>query len=101
MRTYRSNAEILALFIDDPLVAPPGTQVSYTSFGYTLASMVMEAAAGKPFLELIDDEIARPFGLASLLPDEPDGDRPEARERLHGRNSIATCCSAPRPLAPS
>jgi serine beta-lactamase-like protein LACTB, mitochondrial len=70
-RTYPSNAEILALFIDDPMVAAPGTQVSYTSFGYTLASMVMEAAAGQPFLELIENEIARPFGLASLVPDEP------------------------------
>lgn len=70
-RVYPSNAEILALFIDDPLVAAPGEKVSYTSYGYTLASMVMEAAAGKPFLELIETEIAMPFGLPSLVPDDP------------------------------
>ena len=70
-RVYASNADILALFIDDPLVAPPGTKISYSSYSYSLASIVMEAAAGRPFLELIAVEIAEPFGLASLLPDEP------------------------------
>jgi CubicO group peptidase (beta-lactamase class C family) len=71
MRTYPTNADILALFINDPLVAPPGERVSYSSYGYTLASLVMEAAAGRPFLQLIDSEIARPFSLPSLVPDDP------------------------------
>jgi CubicO group peptidase (beta-lactamase class C family) len=58
------------LFIDDPLVAPPGTEVSYSSFGYTLASFVMEAAGGTDFLRLVQDEVALPFGLASLAADD-------------------------------
>jgi len=45
-RTYPDRQAILNLFIDDPLVAEPGTSVSYSSFGYTLASLVMEAATG-------------------------------------------------------
>ncbi len=45
-RAYRGRDDIFALFIDDPLVAPQGERVSYSSFGYTLASFVMEAAAG-------------------------------------------------------
>ena len=69
-RAYASREEILALFIDDPLVEPPGRQVSYSSFGYTLASMVMEAAAGTDFVRLVKDEIALPFGLPSLAADE-------------------------------
>lgn len=71
MRVYPTNRDILALFIDDPLVAAPGKSVSYTSYGYTLASIVMEVAAGKPFLELIGDEIGKPFGLLSLVADDP------------------------------
>jgi CubicO group peptidase (beta-lactamase class C family) len=71
MRLYPANSDILKLFIDDPLVAAPGEKVSYTSYGYTLASMVMEAAAGQPFLELIAQEIARPFDLPSLAADDP------------------------------
>ena len=69
-RTYANREEILALFIDDPLVAPPGGQVSYSSFGYTLASFVMEAAAATEFVRLVKDEIALPFGLPSLAADE-------------------------------
>lgn len=71
MRAYASDADILALFIDDPLIAAPGTTVNYSSYGYTLASMVMQAAAGRNFLELIQQEIAGPFGLTSLQADDP------------------------------
>lgn len=69
-RAYTSREQILALFIDDPLVAPPGGEVSYSSFGYTLASFVMEAAGGTDFVRLVMDEIALPFGLPSLAADE-------------------------------
>lgn len=69
-RVYAHRDDVLALFIDDPLVAPPGREVSYSSFGYTLASLVMEAAAGTDFVRLIKDEIALPFGLASLAADD-------------------------------
>nr|WP_279323133.1 serine hydrolase [Altererythrobacter segetis] len=69
-RHYPDCASILALFIDDPLVAEPGTTVNYSSYGYTLASMVMEAAAGQDFLAIVADEIAVPFELPSLCADE-------------------------------
>lgn len=70
-RRYASNADILAVFIDDPLVAKPGEVVSYSTFGYTLASLVLEAAAGAPFLDLVQREIAAPLGLNSLAGDDP------------------------------
>jgi serine beta-lactamase-like protein LACTB len=70
-RHYPTRQSILALFIDDPLVDEPGRRVSYSSYGYTLASMVMETAAGQDFLGLIDEEIARPFALPSLTADDP------------------------------
>jgi serine beta-lactamase-like protein LACTB, mitochondrial len=70
MRRYESRDEILALFVDDALVAAPGERLSYSSFGYTLASFVMEAAAGQEFLRLVAEEVAEPFGLPSLCADE-------------------------------
>ena len=70
-RTYLNNTDILAVFIDDPLVARPGTTVVYSTFGYTLASIVLEEAAGIPFLELVQQKIAARFGLASLSADAP------------------------------
>lgn len=70
-RRYPDRDSILALFIDDPLVAPPGTAVHYSTFGYSLASLAMEAAAGQPFIELIRAEIGEPFHLPSLAADDP------------------------------
>ena len=69
-RRYPDRASILALFIEDPLVAEPGTTVSYSSYGYSLASLVMEAAAGQDFLTLIADEITGPFDLPTLCSDD-------------------------------
>mgnify|MGYP001544972666 CR=1 FL=1 len=69
-RHYRDRQAILALFIGDELVAEPGTKVNYSSYGYTLASLVMEAAAGQDFLALVEEEIAQPFGLPSLCADD-------------------------------
>jgi CubicO group peptidase (beta-lactamase class C family) len=71
LRPYPSNAQILALFINDPLIAAPGATVSYSTYGYTLASIILESATGRPFVELIREEIASPLGLASLHADNP------------------------------
>jgi len=70
-RRYLSNADILAVFINDPLVAMPGERISYSTFGFTLASIVLESAAKTPFLDLVKREVADPFGLPSLGPDDP------------------------------
>lgn len=70
-RRYATNADILAIFIQDPLVGPVGGAVSYSSFGYTLASMVMEAAAKQGFTQLMAAEIGAAFNLPSLAIDDP------------------------------
>ena len=75
-RLYQGRQDILALFIHDELVAPPGTRVSYSSFGYSLASIVMEAAAGQGFLDLMHREIGQAFALASLAEDDPSKELP-------------------------
>lgn len=66
LRQYPHTADVLAVFINDPLVAKPGERVSYSTFGYTLASLLIEAAAKAPFLDLVRREIAKPLGLESL-----------------------------------
>lgn len=71
MRLYPDDSKVLDLFIHDPLVAEPGTPPTYSSFGYTLASLVMQAATGRPYLDLVEQQIAKPFHLESLTPDNP------------------------------
>jgi serine beta-lactamase-like protein LACTB, mitochondrial len=70
-RQYLSTTDVLAVFINDSLVAPPGEQVSYSTFGYTLASLVLEAATKTPFLDLVNREITVPLALESLTADAP------------------------------
>lgn len=70
-RVYASTEEVLAIFINDPLVAEPGTASTYSTFGYTLISAVLESAAGVSFPELIAREVATPLGLSELTVDAP------------------------------
>lgn len=85
-RVYPTSAAMLAVFINDPLIAEPGTTSTYSTFGYTLASIAMEAATAKPFLQLIADEIATPYALPTLAADDPVSLRPN-RAAGYGRAS--------------
>ncbi|MDA8020868.1 MAG: beta-lactamase family protein [Thermoanaerobaculia bacterium] len=68
--TWTSVQDSLSIFMDDPLVFEPGTAYSYSSYGYNLISAVVEGAAGKPFLEFMQEEVSRPLGLASTATDD-------------------------------
>lgn len=70
-RASWTRERVLAAFVDDPLIADAGERVSYSSWGYTLASLAMEAAVRQDFLELIETELAAPFGLGTLVADQP------------------------------
>ncbi len=93
IRTYMTNDDMLAIFINDPLVAAPGARMAYSTFGYTLASLVLEQAAKTPFLDLLQQKIAIPFGLASLCADAP-------RQVVSGRVSGYGPAQAVRQLPP-
>ena len=55
LRLYPDTATALALFVEDPPVAAPGAKYHYSTFAYTLLAAALEAAAGKPFLDLVAD----------------------------------------------
>lgn len=55
--------DALAPFITDPLVHSPGTKYNYSSFGYVLASAVIEAAAKGGFYEVLDGQVLSPSGM--------------------------------------
>lgn len=58
-------AEALPRFLNDPLVAQPGSKESYSTWGYVLASAVLEAAAGVPFGSLLEEGILNPARMTS------------------------------------
>jgi serine beta-lactamase-like protein LACTB, mitochondrial len=48
-RHYDSVSDSLRVFIDDPLVAPPGAEFHYSSYGFNLLGAAAESAAGREF----------------------------------------------------
>ncbi len=68
---YDNVVDGLERFKDDPLVVPPGTKFSYSSYGYNLLSAVIQGAAGKPFLEFEQEQVFDPLGLLNTTADQP------------------------------
>ena len=62
----------LEVFWRDSLLFEPGTDYEYTTYGWTVVSAVTEGAAGRPWLEVLYDEVIRPLGLRSLQPEWQD-----------------------------
>lgn len=69
LRTYATTDDKLAIFINDPLVSPPGEAVNYSTFGYVLIGAVLESASGKTFPRILAEEVTGPLALASITPE--------------------------------
>jgi serine beta-lactamase-like protein LACTB len=67
---YDNVLEGLKIFENDPLVAPPGTKFSYSSYGFNLLSAVIESAAGEPFLSYMQRSVFNRMGLVHTTPDQ-------------------------------
>jgi serine beta-lactamase-like protein LACTB, mitochondrial len=69
-RHYDNILEGLKIFENDPLIAPPGTQFSYSSYGFNLLSAVIESASGEPFLSYMQEHVFTPMGLVHTAADQ-------------------------------
>jgi serine beta-lactamase-like protein LACTB, mitochondrial len=69
-RHYDNILESLKIFENDPLVAPPGTKFSYSSYGFNLLSAVIESASGEPFLAYMQNHVFTPLGLVHTTADQ-------------------------------
>lgn len=67
---YDSITEGLKIFEDDPLVAPPGTKFSYSSYGFNLVSAVIEAGSGETFLAYMQNHVFTPMGMPHTTADQ-------------------------------
>ncbi len=69
-RHYDTVLESLEIFAADPLLFRPGTEYSYSGFGWNLVSAVVERAAGESFLEFMRTEVFAPLGMRHSVPDD-------------------------------
>ncbi len=68
-RRYNTVLESLEIFKNDPLLHPPGTKYSYSSYGWNLLSAVVEGASGQEFLAHMDARVFRPLGMRNTTAD--------------------------------
>jgi CubicO group peptidase (beta-lactamase class C family) len=66
---YESVSEALSIFADDPLAMPPGSGFHYSTYGFNLASAVVEAAAGQEFVSYMAENIFGPTGMTQTVAD--------------------------------
>lgn len=69
---YANVVDALDIFKNDPLIAPPGTKFSYSSYGFNLISAVVRGAAGESFRAYMRNNVFEPLGLKNTAPDEED-----------------------------
>jgi serine beta-lactamase-like protein LACTB len=62
-RHFDDVSDVLALFKDDTLVAPPGTKMSYSSYGYNLIGAAIQSASGVKYQQYVNREIISRLGL--------------------------------------
>ena len=68
---YASVADALAPFKDDPLLFEPGTEWSYSTYGYDVLGCVLEGAAQMGFMDIVRTEVFEPSGMADSCADDP------------------------------
>jgi CubicO group peptidase (beta-lactamase class C family) len=56
----------------DTLLFEPGTEWRYSNYGWRLVGAVVEAVAGQPYLEFMDQEVFTPAGMEKTVPDLGD-----------------------------
>lgn len=71
-RHYETVAEGLEIFADDTLLFEPGTDYSYSSYGWNLVSAVIEDAAGEPFLPFMDREVFDALDMRHTVAEQMD-----------------------------
>lgn len=71
-KKYDNVNDGLDIFIDDPLINKPGTQYSYSSYGWNLISVAMENASSEPFLSLVTETVFKKLSMTNTMADHAD-----------------------------
>lgn len=69
-RHYFNVRDGLRIFENDPLLSIPGEKYAYSSYGFNLIGMVIEAAAGQDFLPYMQTAIFTPLTMTNTTPDD-------------------------------
>ncbi|MDZ7772377.1 MAG: serine hydrolase domain-containing protein [Balneolaceae bacterium] len=66
---YPTVREGITIFREDTLLFEPGSDYSYSSYGWNLVSAVIEGASGRPYLDYMRSEVLDPLGMQQTVAD--------------------------------
>jgi serine beta-lactamase-like protein LACTB len=69
-RHFASMEESLRIFAADPLVAKPGTEFHYSTYGYTLLGCVLEGASSQKYVDYVRENIFKAAGMPQTQADD-------------------------------
>jgi|AntRauTorcE11897_2_1112592.scaffolds.fasta_scaffold00093_17 CubicO group peptidase (beta-lactamase class C family) len=75
-KKYTSITEGLEIFKEDTLLFEPGTDYSYSSYGWNLISAVMEGASGQEFLPFMETRVFDRLNMTNTFPDHANQNTP-------------------------
>jgi serine beta-lactamase-like protein LACTB len=93
-QSYESVVTPIAVFSSDALITEPGTQYQYSTYGWTVVSAAVEAAAGRPFLEFMQSDVLEPLGMVNTIADFSTQLIPN-RVRFYKRDTTGRLANAP------
>jgi len=67
----KTTKEAIAIFQDFDLIAEPGTQYNYSSYGFNLLGAVIEGASGLSYGDYLTANVWKPLGMTSTRMDDP------------------------------
>ena len=91
---YPTVKEGIQIFADDTLLFEPGTDYSYSSYGWNLVSAVVEEAAGEPFLSYMKEEVFDPIRMDQTVAEYKDS-LINHRSSYYVRSESGTILNAP------
>ena len=94
-RRFASVTAGLSIFEADSLLFEPGTQFSYSSYGWNLVSAVVEGASGESFLAYMSRHVLQPLGLTHTAPDRADSLIPDRTRFYDPADSGASFAPSP------
>ncbi|HSK71188.1 MAG TPA: serine hydrolase domain-containing protein, partial [Pyrinomonadaceae bacterium] len=68
---YKTIAESLEVFKNDPLTFEPGTDYFYSTYGYNTLGCVIEGASGASYMEYLRENVFKPAGMLNTRDDNP------------------------------
>lgn len=69
---YPTVKDGLEIFMNDTLLFEPGTNYSYSSYGFNLLSAVIEGASGEEFLHYMQTRVFDPLGMTETVAEHMD-----------------------------